>query len=203
MKVSGLGRDDVEIETTEALSSGFLKLSRYKLRHRLFNGGYSHSLERESIVRPPSVGVLLYDPVLDSVALVEQFRIGPYLADDDPWLLEVVAGISEPGENIEDVAYREVEEEANCKVKKLIPLIDFYMSPGASNEKLKLYCGIIDASHAEGVFGLDEEGEDIKVHVLPFEKAYQMVEDGNIANAPAVIAIQWLKLHHGELQSYA
>ncbi len=198
MKLSGLGTSDVEVKSKELLSSGFLKVWKYKLKHRLFNGGTSQVLEREGIVRPPSVGVLLYDPALDSVVMVEQFRLGPFLGGDDPWLLEVVAGISEFGESLDAVAHREVQEEAGCKVQKLRPVCDFYMSPGASNEKLKLYCGIVDASGAGGIFGLDEEGEDIRVHVIPFDQAYLMVEDGRIANAPAVIALQWLKLHHNE-----
>lgn len=203
MKLSGFGTKNVRLDKKEALYSGFLRLYRYTIRHRLFKGGWSVPLQREAVVRPPSVGVVLYDPDLDKVVLVEQFRMGPLLSDDDPWLLEVVAGISEPGESLEEVAYREVKEESDCDVTHLIPLTDFYMSPGASNEKLKLYCGIVDASNAGGVFGLDEEGEDIKVHVIPFPEAYTMVEDGRIANAPAVIALQWLKLHHHELQQYA
>ena len=189
---------DVVVECKRVLSGGFLKLWSYTIKHRQFSGG-RESINREAIVRAPSVGVLLFDPDLDVVVLVEQFRIGPYLLGDDPWLLEVVAGVSEDGENLEDVAYREVVEETNCKIKKLIPMFDFYMSPGASNEKLKLYCGIIDASNAGGVYGLAKEGEDIKVHVFPFEQVWSMVDDGRVANTVAIIAIQWLKLNHGEL----
>ncbi len=199
MKLSGLGCQDVDIEEKTALSSGFLKVWLFKLRHRLFDGRESRLLDRETIIRPPSVGVLLYDPVLHCVVLVEQFRLGPFASGEDPWLLEIVAGISEPGESLESVAYREVQEESDCSIQKLMSIADFYMSPGASNEKMKLFCGIVDASEAGGTFGLAEEGEDIKVHVIPFDEAYSMVTDGRIANAPAVIALQWLKLHHKEL----
>ena len=200
MKLSGLGTDDVQLDNKETLYSGFLKLFRYSVRHKLFKGGWSNTLEREAIVRPPSVGVLLYDPRADKVVLVEQFRLGPMCSNEDPWLLEVVAGISEPGESLEEVAYREVKEEANCDVEQLTPIADFYVSPGATNEKLKLFCGIVDSDGVGGIHGLDEEGEDIKVHVIPFQEAYNMVEDGRIANAPAVIALQWLKLHHQEFR---
>ena len=203
MKRSELGMDDVRVEQEELVYSGFLKLSRYKIRHVLFQGGWSKLLDRETVVRPPSVGVLLFDPKLNKVVLVEQFRMGPMLSDDNPWLLEVVAGISEPGESLEGVALREVKEEANCEVSELLPVTNFYVSPGATNEQLMLYCGIVDASSAGGYFGLTEEGEDIKVHAIAFEEAYAMVKDGRIANAPAIIALQWLKLHHQELQQYA
>lgn len=203
MKLSNLGAEDVCIEAEEKVYSGFLKLCRYKIKHALFQGGWSKQLEREAVYRAPSVGVVLYDPTLDQVVLVEQFRMGPMLDKVDPWLLEIVAGISEPGESLEAVALREVKEESNCEVRQLISIIDFYISPGATNEKLKLYCGITDASTAGGYFGLAEEGEDIRVHVMPFSEAYAMVEDERIANAPAIIALQWLKLHYQELQQYA
>ncbi|MRI33322.1 ADP-ribose diphosphatase [Endozoicomonas sp. OPT23] len=200
MKLSGLGFDDVCVEEKEKAYNGFLKLVRYKLRHALFNGGQGPVLSREVVLRVPSVGVLLFDPVEDKVVLVEQFRVGPMAADDDPWLLEIVAGISEPGETLESVALREVEEEANCQVDKLMPITNVYLSPGGCNERMMLYCGITDSKNAGGVHGLEEEGEDIRVHVFPASETFQMIEDGRIANAPAVIALQWLRLNHQSLR---
>ena len=134
------------------------------------------SLKGESValssVKPrsghPLSASFYFDPVHDQVVLVEQFRMGPFLSNDDPWLLEVVAGISEPGETLEEVALREVEEETGYKITSLMPVSDFYVSPGASNEKLRLFCGLVDATDAGGIFGVADEGEDIRVHVLPF-----------------------------------
>ncbi|ELT90516.1 hypothetical protein CAPTEDRAFT_136762, partial [Capitella teleta] len=154
MKLSGLDASDVQVQEETKVYSGFLKLFKYTITHGLFKGGVSHPLIREATVRPPSVGVILFDPVRNQVVLVEQFRMGPFLSDDDPWLLEVVAGISEPGETLEEVALREVEEETGYKVASLRPVSDFYVSPGASNEKLKLFCGLVDASTAGGIFGV-------------------------------------------------
>lgn len=202
MKLSGLDASDVQVHEEKNVYSGFLKLFKYTITHRLFTGKSSGPLIREATVRPPSAGVILFDPVHDQVVLVEQFRMGPFLGKDDPWLLEVVAGISEPGETLEEVALREVEEETGYKITSLMPVSDFYVSPGASNEKLRLFCGLINAAKAGGVFGLASEGEDIRVHALPFPEAYDMMEDGSIANAPAIIALQWLKLHHHGLCQY-
>ena len=199
MKLSGLDARDVDIQEETTLHSGFLELRQYAITHKLFNGDTSPVLKRESIVRPPSVGVILYDPSRQQVVLIEQFRMGPFLGNDDPWLLEVVAGMSEPGETLDAVARREVTEETGYQVASLLPVADVYVSPGASSEKLKLYCALVDASKAGGTFGVADEGEDIKVHVLPLSDAYDMVTDGRINNAPAVIALQWLKLHHHEL----
>ena len=199
MKLSGLDAKDVDIQEETTLHSGFLELRQYAITHKLFNGSTSPVLSRETLVRQPSVGVILYDPSRQQVVLVEQFRMGPFLGNDDPWLLEVVAGMSEPGETLDAVARREVTEETGYQVASLLPVADVYVSPGASSEKLKLFCALVDASKAGGTFGVAEEGEDIKVHVLPLSDAYDMVTDGRINNAPAVIALQWLKLHHHEL----
>ncbi len=49
--------------------------------------------------------------------------------------------------------------------------------------------------------GLDTEGEDIKVHVLSRQQAYQWIKDGQIENGASIIALQWLELHHQQLQS--
>ena len=199
MKLSGLDAKDVHIQEETTLHSGFLELRQYAITHKLFNGSTSPVLSREALVRPPSVAVILFDPSRQEVVLVEQFRMGPYLDNDDPWLLEVVAGMSEPGEKLDAVARREVTEETGYQVASLLPVTDVYVSPGASSEKLKLFCAMVDASKAGGTFGVADEGEDIKVHVLPLSDAYDMVTDGRINNAPAVIALQWLKLHHHEL----
>ena len=199
MKLSGLDAKDVDIQEETTLHSGFLELRQYAITHKLFNGSTSPVLSREALVRQPSVGVILYDPSRQQVVLVEQFRMGPFLGNDDPWLLEVVAGMSEPGETLDAVARREVTEETGYQVASLLPVADVYVSPGASSEKLKLFCALVDASKAGGTFGVADEGEDIKVHVLPLSDAYDMVTDGRINNAPAVIALQWLKLHHHEL----
>ena len=160
MKPSGFGADDVHLTSKEKVYSGFLKVFKYTLSHKLFRGGYSKPLVREAIVRPPSVGVLLFDPVNNAVVMVEQIRMGSLLAGEEPWMLEVVAGISEPEEALEEVAIREVFEETGYEVSSLMTVADFYLSPGASTEKLKLFCAFVDSSHAGGVFGLPEEGEE-------------------------------------------
>src|SRR5690606_7152380 len=99
-------------------------------------------VSRELFWRPQAVGVLVYDPGNDLVGLVEQFRIGALEHARGPWLLEVVAGLVEPGENLEEVAHRELAEEAGLCAEKLIPLHDVLPIPGGSNERIALYCGL-------------------------------------------------------------
>jgi ADP-ribose pyrophosphatase len=59
----------------------------------------------------------------------------------------------------------------------------------------------VDATHAQGIHGLADENEDIRVHVVSREWAYQLVEEGKIDNAASVIALLWLQLHHEKLRA--
>jgi ADP-ribose pyrophosphatase len=47
---------------------------------------------------------------------------------------------------------------------------------------------------------VDAEHEDIKVHVISRKQAMEMLEDGRICNAVAIIGLQWLDSHYKELQ---
>lgn len=72
-------------------------------------------------------------------------------------------------------------------------------SPGGQLERLHLFLGLIDSTKVKSgeVHGLlEEENEDILVHVVSREQAYQWVEDGTIDNVIAVIGLQWLQLNY-------
>src|SRR6516164_3959095 len=125
---------DIELlEKTEAYK-GYFRIVRYRLRHRLFAGGWSGEVRREVFERGHAVGVLPYDPAADAVVLIEQFRIGAFVAHMDPWLTEVVAGIIEEGESPEAVARRETREEAGIEIQGLLPMCRYIVSPGGSSE---------------------------------------------------------------------
>ena len=110
---------DVDLVERKNLSDGYLHVDRITVRHRLFAGGWSEPVTREIIRRGHAVGVLPYDPVRDEVVLIKQFRVGPWQAQDDPWLIETVAGVIEEGENAEDVAHRESVEESGCSLTEI------------------------------------------------------------------------------------
>src|ERR1700722_8488470 len=101
-----MDRNDVEILERQPVFNGYFRVDRYKLRHRLFNGGWSEPVGREVFERGHSVAVLPYDPVADAVVLIEQFRAGALAAGAGPWLTECVAGIVGAGETVEQVARR-------------------------------------------------------------------------------------------------
>jgi len=192
--------DDVKIIDKQTVYDGFFRMQKYRLKHRLIEGGWSREITRECFERGPAVGVLLYDPYKDAVVLVEQFRIGAVDAPEGPWQLELVAGIVEEGETPEDVIHREAIEEAGSDVLDLEYIFEYYPSPGGSNEKLYLYCGGIDSSGVGGVHGLEEEGEDIWVQVFPREEAWNILQENYISSAATIIALQWLQMNYPRLQ---
>lgn len=191
----------VEVEARETALDTFLRVDRLRLRHELFDGGFSDTMTRELLLRPRAVGVLLFDPVLEKVVLVRQIRIGMLDEGQDPWLLELVAGMVEPGEQPQEVAARESLEEADLAPQNLVQISEYYNSPGISNERITLFCGRVDSAGAGGVFGLADEHEDIEVVVLDVEEAVSLVEAGKIHNAMTIIALQWLQLHRRELEA--
>jgi len=185
---------DVEVITRETVFKGYFRIDRYRLRHRTFAGGWSSELVREVFERGHAVVVLLYDPDRDAVALIEQFRPGAYAAGWHPWLIECVAGIIEPNEHPDDVARRETREEAGADPEAMIHVGNYLLTAGGSSETCRLYCARVDSSLITGVHGLEEEGEDIRTHVVTTDEAMAMVRDGRINNAMAVLALQWLVL---------
>ena len=194
-------KNDVEIIARETLYSGFFSMELYRFRHRLFNGEMSGEIRREIFERGHAAVLLPFDPVRDEVVLVEQIRIAAYDVSASPWLLEMVAGMIEEGESVEDVARREALEEAGLVVGRTKPVLSYLASPGGTSERLSIMVGEVDATTAEGIHGLADENEDIRVHVVSREQAYQWVEEGKIDNAASVIALQWLQLHYQTLRN--
>jgi ADP-ribose pyrophosphatase len=66
---------------------------------------------------------------------------------------------------------------------------------------MTLFCALADLGQAGGVHGLDDEDEDIRVHVPSFDEAMHWLAAGRIQNSPAIIALQWLALNRSRLRA--
>ena len=195
-----LGTMKWSVNKKKLLYSGFFKLSGIELQHDLFAGGQSRVLRRELIDRGQAIAVLPYDPVRDEIVLVEQFRIGAGQDEAGPWMMEIIAGYQEPGESAEEVAFREAFEEAGCKVTELLSMYKYYSSPGGSNEQIQIFLGRTESSGVNGIHGLDEEGEDIKVHVISSQQAFDWLDNGKIDSAAPIIALLWFRLNRDRIR---
>jgi ADP-ribose pyrophosphatase len=197
---ASFGPDDVELISCERVFSGYFAVDQYRLRHRRHDGGWTQPIQREVFISGDAVVVLPYDPVQDSVVLIEQFRAGPYANEGQTnpqgaWLIETIAGRFEPGEIPEDVARREAIEEAGCHLGRFFPMGDFYQSPGCIAERIHYFCAIVDTKGVGGIHGLDHENEDIRVIVLKRETALRAIAEGRISNVTLAFSLQWLELN--------
>ena len=190
----------VEIIETTTAYAGYFRVDRYRLRHELFAGTMSGEIVREVMERGHAVGVLPYDPVRDEVVLIEQFRIGALAAGRPAWLIEIVAGVIEPGEDPEAIAHRETLEETGMTVGDLVAALNLYASPGISTETIQIFIGRTAAECAGGVHGKVEEGEDIRVVAMALDQALAALDRGEIQFAPAAAALQWLARHRPALR---
>lgn len=201
--IQQFSQEDMEIVAEKTLYKGFFTLKQIQFKHKLFAGGESEIVTRELLIKGAASAVIAYDPEADSVVLVEQVRIGAAYHPEpmrSPWLLELIAGMVEKDEKPEEVALRESKEEAGITVKNLTHCLSVWDSPGGTVERLHLFVGKVDSSQAKGIHGLADENEDIRVHVIKREQAYQWMCEGKIDNGIAVIGLQWLQLNYAQLQ---
>ena len=188
-----------ELLNNETILDGFFKMNRYRLRHSSFRGGWCDAMMRERIERLAAVSVLLYDPALDRLVLVEQFRIGLMGAVDPPWSLETVSGFCDREHELpEQVARREVVEETGCVLRALTHIGEFFVSPGMSVERINLYCGWVDARAAHGIYGLDHEGEEMRVVTLSRDEARNELFR-RLNSTSVIMAVQWLEANRAQL----
>jgi ADP-ribose pyrophosphatase len=115
--------------------------------------------------------------------------------------LEVPAGLAEAGAPPAAAALREIREETGLVPSAaLIPIQRYLPSPGDSDQSVALYCARVDATGAAGLYGLADEGEDIRVVVKSFAEVEALVEGGAIENGHTLIALYWLSRHRERLR---
>jgi ADP-ribose pyrophosphatase len=178
---------------------GYFRIDAYRLRHGLFDGGWSAEMRREVFERGHAAAALLYDPDVRAFVMCEQFRVGAYAAGADPWQIEIVAGIIEDGETPDDVCRREAEEEAGRTITDLWPIQRYLASPGATSESIYLYLARVSAENAGGIFGLLSEDEHIRVSVMDEAQLKSLLDAGKLTNAATLIAAQWFFLNREQV----
>ena len=118
------------------------------------------------------------------ILLVKQFRY-PNRLDT----IEIPAGKLEKGEDPQACAFRELEEETNCRAKDMKFILKFLPSPGYTSEWLYLY-EAIDFEEVNDSLDCDED-EFIYIIHMSLDEAYEKVLNGTIVDAKTVIAIMY------------
>ena len=131
---------------------------------------------REIVEHKPGAAAVAVDDQ-GQVLLVRQSRpaVGAHV-------LELPAGLIDPGEQPIDCARRELQEETGYLAAELRPLVAFYTSPGFTDELIHIF---VATGLVASPVGHDEE-EEIEVVRLPLGQAIEQVLHGEISDAKTV-----------------
>lgn len=193
---------DVAVAALREPYARFFAMEEIDVSFRRFDGSMSPQVTRAGFIACDAVTVLPYDPLRDRVLVVDQFRAGPYLrGDPQPWQIEAIAGRIDPGETPVEAAKREAVEEAGLVLDDLLAVASYYPTPGCSAEFLYSFVALTDLPDtAAGVFGVEGEAEDIRGHLISFERLMALVASGEISNAPTLLTAFWLAQNRDRLR---
>ena len=191
-----LNASDIREKKKTLLYDGYFQMYEYHCEHRLYDGQWTAPVKREVYERGDSVVVLPIDIKEKKVVLIEQFRAPVMYKEEEPWLVELVAGIIEQREKPLDVAIRELKEETGLLAEEIKFNYSFFSSPGGSTEKIYFFTAYVDANQASGIHGLSKEQEDIRVFTASFSEIKDYIEKGKIKNAITLVGLQWLLLNN-------
>ena len=200
-KLKEINHIHVSSKTKRIVYRGFFSVEEHELTYQKFNKAQSDVVKRSTLVSSDAVIVLPYDPINDRVLLIEQFRTGPYVkGDNNPWVLEPIAGLVDKGESPETAGLREAQEEAHLKIDKLKLVARSYPSPGISTEFFHQYIGIVSLPESTNlVSGLESESEDIRSRIFSYKEFSKMILEGEINVGPAILLGLWLSKNRKNL----
>ncbi len=147
--------------------------------------GAGGQVTREYLDHPGAVAVIAMDDD-ERVLLLRQYRhpVRRELWEPPAGLLDV------DGEDARDAAARELAEEADLRAARWDVLVDYYTSPGGSNEALRVYLARDlspvpdDARHVR-----EAEEADMEVRWVPLDDAVTAVLAGQVHNPSAVVGV--------------
>ncbi len=177
------------------LSDNYYILKKYNFDYLMPNGKWVNQM-REVYDRGDGAGILLYNKEKKTVILIQQFRIPTYLNEnEDGILVEIAAGMLDK-DDPEACVIRETEEETGYRLKSVKKVYEGYSSPGVMTEKMHFFVGeYTDDMKVGDGGGLDSEAEDIEVLEIPFERAIEMLHNGEIVDTRTIVLLQYAIIH--------
>jgi len=158
--------------------------------------------KREIFERGDSAAALVHDVERDVIVATEQFRVATY--DKGPgYIIEAMAGSVEDGEDPEDCIRREMMEEIGYRAGKLVAIGHYYVSPGASSERIFLYYAPVKTADLVDpkASGLAAEKEDVKRVEFFREDFLKRIEAAKFEDGKLMTAGLWLLSRPGKGKS--
>lgn len=205
-KAGDLADRTIELDLTgpEDVGTGFRPYHRFVAAFEGADGARLH--QRRDILRVgPVVGILAYDPAAGCFVFIRQFRLGAQLATGAGELVEIAAGLIDPGEDAAQAARRECVEEIGVTPRALLPIARFLPTPGVTDEHATVYLGLVDASHVPDVAGEPGEAELTRPFLVPVEEALARLSapfPTPFANGFVLIALQWFALNRTRVEAF-
>jgi len=185
---------DIVIKKTKKVYEGFNKIKSFEFSHRLFDSKWSQNILREMVIHKSAVSLLPYDRKKKKLLLIKQIRLGAYLANFNPWQIEIITGMVEKDEKCGELAIvREAKEEANLDIKmeNLRLIRKVLNSSGSSNECTIIFFCETSIDFENKIYGNGDE--NIKVlHYTP-QQAFDLLSNGKISSVNTIIALEWFK----------
>ena len=191
----------IDVISQKVIGENFYSFDAITYRYERFEGHMSEPIVREVLVTGDCGILLPYDPVLDAVVLIEQARPAALVrGSSNAWSYEPIAGFVDENETAAQTIMREAQEEAGLQIQELFELPSGYQSPGCLSQKQFVFIGKCDLSTFEpGVYGLEEENENIKTHCFSRLQALQLFQEGKIDVVPLQVALLGLELNRQEI----
>jgi ADP-ribose pyrophosphatase len=193
---------DVVVTDRELLGKGFPEYYRY---HFMLPGDDPGLGPRTHDVLSFGriVAVLPVDLIRNEVVVIRQFRLPAQLANGRGDLIEIVAGHVEGNEQLAEAARRECIEEIGVAPARLVELFTFLPTPGASDEQITLFLGIVDAGEVPERAGSPAEREETRPLRVPIARALATLAEGAMHNGVLILALHWLALNRDRLEEIA
>ncbi|MFI5025119.1 MAG: NUDIX domain-containing protein [Alphaproteobacteria bacterium] len=182
---------DASISAPELLGKGFRTYQRY--RYALPGDDPKLDMRAHDVLRfGRIVAVLPVDLARNEVVLIRQFRLPAQLANGKGDLVEIVAGHVEADEQLIEAARRECIEEIGVAPAALTELFTYLPTPGASDEEITLFLGIVDAAQVPDRAGAAAEREETRPLRVSIDAALAALADGAMHNGLLLMALHWL-----------
>ncbi len=164
-------------------------------RKRVFNGHYKidelavrapggQEFTREQFIFGNAVAALVFDTKRQLYVLTQQFRYGP-----EQEVLEIAAGMIDPGEAPETTVRREIHEELGYDVDTLTHIATVFSTPGASTESIAIYYAEVSRQTGPGG-GMAGENETIETITMDWDA---LITEP-FRDAKTLVAVQWAQL---------
>lgn len=151
----------------------------FAVEHREYARGDGGRVARDVVVHPGAVVIL---PVLDDerIVMIRNYR---YVVEQELW--ELPAGTREPEESPIETARRELQEEAGYRAGEMVPLTEFYTSPGFVTERMYAFVATGLTPVGQNLQG----SEQITVEVLALTEARRKLVEGEFLDGKTVAVL--------------